>query len=185
MENGKGAWALRLRGLGLGLLGLGMFGVGCASGGSESPGGGEPLELGVRWSSGSITHNEVLEDAGEFLHRISTESYEGNSFVTVVRDYDVTDVSGEAPEQILRLSTATDAEEFSTWAGLRSNGAAINGEPPDAYKVFLRFEAVISETPVPGNGILELEPGAEALTIEWKLPQRDDELERTVELQGS
>jgi hypothetical protein len=159
----------------------------CLSGTSE-------LELGVEWySGGSITTRDVLEDPSEFAHRISTEHYAGNGFVSVTRDYDVLwdvlDGARDASEQIVRLRTSADSEELSTWdSTLRSLGGGTDESPVSPatfYTIMLGFKAVASSKAEPNNGILELDPAAgETLKVEWERPASDDWLAGEVEMRN-
>lgn len=154
----------------------------------------QPLELGVHWDEGgSRTSYDELQYASDFAHRVASEQYGGKGIVFVTRDYDITEVGDDEPEQVLRLDTGADQEVLSTWDGLRRCGAAMSDGPSGStagpYRVFLEFPAVISDAPVPGNGILELESSTTALDVSWEMPARvaeggdaeDGELSRTVE----
>jgi len=149
----------------------------CLSGSSE-------LELGVQWfSGGAITTADVLEDPSEFAHRISTERYAGEGFVSVTRDYDVLfEVGSDYPEQIVRLRTSADSEELSTWdSNLRRIGGGTDAT--SVWTVMLGFKAVASSEAEPNNGILELDPAAgETLKVEWERPASDDWLVGEVQM---
>jgi len=119
-----------------------------------------------RWSGVSDT----------YLGHISAEEYQGTSFVRVRRDYDITDVDQDAPEQILRVSTEHDSEEFSSMDALRKLGSSHSSDY--GYAVDLEFRAELSSSPTPGNGILEIDADADqVLDVEWTYPAEDDKIE--------
>jgi hypothetical protein len=156
--------------------------IGCQQG---DPPAGAPLALGLQWVTTGGTpddpttwvKNEVLDHPADYTHRITSDHYEGQTFIQVRRTYDITDASDAAHEQRLWLQTSQDRESFSTWESLRMAQASISGHPPDSYSVSLRFAAEVSSDPEPGNGILEIDPSrADTLIVTWEYPAEEDAL---------
>lgn len=154
-----------------------LGGAGCA--GAEEPlprpgdVPGEQMLIGVEWGSDAFIEREVLDFAPDYTHRLASDRYMGNTFVRVQRRYDLTDVSDSGHEQILRLRTAHDEEELSTWAD--DVRAVSTGRSDDVFNVDLAFPAVLSSDPTPHNGILEIHPEeADTLEVEWEYPAETD-----------
>jgi|GEM_PF-4137033 len=158
---------------------LALGAAGCEGSAPDQPkrwGPEAAVELGLQ-SVGAFVKNEILDHPDDYTHRISLDSYEGVTLIQVTRSYDITDVSDDAHEQILRLSTSSDYEEFSTWDSLRMGQAAIGGPEPFEYSIALKVPAELSANVTTQNGILEIDPSTEdILHVEWEYPAEDDKV---------
>jgi|GEM_PF-2206333 hypothetical protein len=159
----------------------------------EVPRSTEEFNLGAVLITEVGAERPTASTSEDYARLLLSADYRGASYLRVRKtEFDITDTSAQASPHTVRVFTASDSELFTTWDGLRTLDTdrwccESWDEPPrddvvweegsvSATSVTLGFPAIVSSTPVPHNGILEIEPESPGfVTATWEV-EREGEL---------